>query len=455
MKEKNLTKILVILAIVIICLISFFGIYVRQSGVMNNILPEYTLSTNLGGLRRIRLTVSDETNTTVYDKDGNITEEGYNEDGSLKEGYTENVQKTNSDEALTKENYDEVKRILDARLKNFAVEDYTIRKNDKTGEFVIDLPENSITDEIISYLVHPGKFTVRDHDTSEVLMDNSYVKNANAVYSTTDSGTIAFLNIEFNQEGKQKLEEISKTYVESKDEEGNDTTKQIVLELDDEELLETYFSSPLTDGILQLSIGSQTTDSQEFTSYIRQAARIAALINDKAMPVEYELQDNMYISSYTYEEVALIALLVIASIIAISVIVYWCIKYKMNGAIAGLISIGYIAVLLIIVRYANVMISKEGIVGIVILLVAQFLFLNEILKKLIEPNAKKEVVKECYKKFAWYYLPIAIIAVVLTFASWISAASIGMILFWGLLILAAYDWILIELLLEVRKNKNA
>ena len=143
---------------------------------------------------------------------------------------------------LTVENYEKSKRIIEKRLKEYGVQDFNLRLNNNNGQIILELPENSNTDTLLANITYVGKFEILDSETKEVLLDYSKVKDAKAVYSNTDFGTRVFLSIEFNDEGKAKLEEITKTYIETTDEEGNKTTKEISINIDDETLLETYFS---------------------------------------------------------------------------------------------------------------------------------------------------------------------------------------------------------------------
>ena len=70
--SRKLKVILIILFIVLISLISFGGIFVQKAKNYENILPEYLLGMDLSGARHITLTVSDETEDVIYDKDGNV-----------------------------------------------------------------------------------------------------------------------------------------------------------------------------------------------------------------------------------------------------------------------------------------------------------------------------------------------------------------------------------------------
>lgn len=240
---------------------------------MKNVIPDYVLAMNLKGSRSIKLTPDKSTNEVVYDSQGNVATDGKNEDGTLKEGYTKEDQKVNPDEILTEENYELTKSIFEKRLKSFGIEDYKLRKDSKTGEITIEVLETSNVDNIISNLEYQGKFTIKDSETTEILLDSNNVKSARAVYRTEETGTSVYLEIEFNKEGKKKFEDITKEYIQTTDEDGNSITKKITINLDNEKLTETYFGRTISSGLLQLSIGNVSTDSETISNYIEQTSR--------------------------------------------------------------------------------------------------------------------------------------------------------------------------------------
>lgn len=448
MKKNVSLKILIILTIIAISLISFVGFYTKNKIEMVNVLPKYLLSMNLSGSREVTLKVSDDTEEIVYDNEGNVSEEGYDDEGNLKEGYTKVDEKINKDEVLTENNYVNAKVVLEERLQALGAEDYTVRQDLETGTITINLPEDSNTDKIVGNLTYKGKFEVVDSQTGEVLMTNHDVKESKAVYANTETGTSVYLNIEFNKEGKKKLEEITKTYIESTDEEGNDTTKKIKINLEDEQLLETYFSETITTGALQLTIGSASTDNETIASYIEQATQVASVITDNKMEVQYEIDSNTYYSALIGEKEIKVIIIVAATLIAIALIVL-LIKFRVNGLFASISYIGYVALLLLTLRYTNVVISLEGIMGMIVILIANCAFLNYILTKLKKnKELSSELIKESFIHYIWLLLPLLLISIVFTFIKYTPVASIGMIMFWGLVILFAYNYVITRTLLK-------
>lgn len=448
--KKNLgLKILTILVIIAICLISFVGVYKKDKGQMVNILPDYKLSINLSGSRTVRL-INDFTKEVIYDSEGNVATDGTNEDGTLKEGYTKKDEKVNKDEVLTKENYELSKEIIEKRLKANNVSDYILRQNTEDGSIMIEVSEDDNTNSLVSDLTYVGSFEIIDSETKEVLIDNSGIKRARAVYSDGNSGTTVYLSIEFNKEGTKKFEEITKTYISSVNEEGKTVTKKVTLNLDSQQLVETYFSEVITDGILQLSIGQSSTDSKTIQSYIEQASSVAALIDSGKMPIQYKLESNTYLSSSINEQVCKIAMYTLIVLIVIALI-YLCIKYKVNGMVLSISYIGYVALVLLALRYTNVSIAFETIVASLILLIVNYMFIKSILTKQQKEINVAENLKQTYLKYTSILFPLLIVGVVFTFMNWTAISSIGMVMFWGLIIMFIYNYIITKCLLSDRK----
>lgn len=107
---KLLGKISVVVIILLLSLISFAGIYVKDKNAMKNVIPEYKLGTDLYGARNILVKVDDSTTTKKYDSNGNLVENSSDKDEN-NENITEVEEKVNPDELRTAENYETVKNI--------------------------------------------------------------------------------------------------------------------------------------------------------------------------------------------------------------------------------------------------------------------------------------------------------------------------------------------------------
>ena len=379
---KLLGKISVVVIILLLSLISFAGIYVKDKNAMKNVIPEYKLGTDLYGARNILVKVDDSTTTKKYDSNGNLVENS-SEKNENNENITEVEEKVNSDELRTAENYETVKNIIEARLKYMNVEDYLLRFDESTGNISLEVPENSSTDYIAQYTITKGEFKIVDNDTSEVLLSNADLKEAKVQYSTSTSGTTVYLTIEFNKDAVEKLKNISNTYISSTDAEGKTTTKKVKMTLDDSTIISTYFQEEISTGIIQLSMGTSTNTS-EIQSNIQSASNMAVLLNTDPMPLTYKMETNRFVySDITAEtlKIVIVGLCIVALIMSICMVI----KFKKNGLMGVIADIGFTAVLLLAIRYGNVEISLAGIFAIAIAVIVEYivtgLILNEYSKK--------------------------------------------------------------------------
>ena len=451
---KLLGKISVVVIILLLSLISFAGIYVKDKNAMKNVIPEYKLGTDLYGARNILVKVDDSTTTKKYDSNGNLVENS-SEKNENNENITEVEEKVNSDELRTAENYETVKNIIEARLKYMNVEDYLLRFDESTGNISLEVPENSSTDYIAQYTITKGEFKIVDNDTSEVLLSNVDLKEAKVQYSTSTSGTTVYLTIEFNKDAVEKLKNISNTYISSTDAEGKTTTKKVKMTLDDSTIISTYFQEEISTGIIQLSMGTSTNTS-EIQSNIQSASNMAVLLNTDPMPLTYKMETNRFVySDITAEtlKIVIVGLCIVALIMSICMVI----KFKKNGLMGVIADIGFTAVLLLAIRYGNVEISLAGIFAIAIAVIVEYivtgLILNEYSKK-YEKEILIKNIKHLMGRIAICLVPFVVMAVTFALISWEEIASIGMILFWAIIIMIIYNTLMLVLKIFESNNGN-
>jgi preprotein translocase subunit SecD len=448
-KMKALKRTLIILLIILLALISFGGIYIQKTKFVENILPEYKLGPDFTGLRNIGLKVSDATKDIYYDLDGNVVdEEGKNT--------TKKEESVNKEENLTKDNYKKAKEIIEKRLEkikqvqytsagiveNKAIDYYTIKQNEETGKIELKLPENANTDMVLRYVATKGDFTIVD-DQDNVLMDNSYIKEANVGYSSTSSGVTVYLTIQFDKQGTEKLKEISNTFIKTTDEEGNDTTKKIKVKIDDSEMLNTYFTEEISNGMIQLSFGTATGNS--LATYAQEAKNLETLLNAGNLPIVYEADENHYVLSDINKDMLFIPAIVIMSLLVIGIIIL-IVKYKVKGLLGAISIIGYIATFLIIVRLTNVVITLEGVAGIITSIILEYISIMYALNKMKENTDL--TCNQCFTKFLPILVPIAISTVILCFVKWLPIYSFGMTMFWGIILVIVYNHVVTKLLVS-------
>lgn len=494
---KKVKIITMIVLIILITMVSFFGVYTQVQNRMENQVRNYALDMDLDGARYVRLSVNKESTEVIKDANGNEveTDEEMTDEQLAENGYTKESVPNNSEDVLTVENYEKSKKIISERLESQGVGEYEISLDNETGDILVQIPENNTTDTFVSNMNTVGKFEIIDADTKEVLMDNSDIKLVNVMYgsgSSTTSGTTVYLNIEFNKEGTKKLEEISNTYVESTDttnttsEDTNtttedttntetentstdnttddttsnetETTKEITLNIDDQEIMTTSFDEPIENGKLQLSMGSATTDVDTLQDNISQASSIASVLDSGNLPIQYDIESNEYIlSDITNTHIAYLALAV--GIVLLIGLIIFIIRYRVNGLLSVIAFIGLVSFYLLVIRYTNVSVSIQGIVGIIVTIILNYIFINKILStiKKSEDSKKletvKEGIKESYREFFIKLIPICLSVIVFCFINWTTISSFGMVMFWGITLIALYNYLITATMLKVKAEK--
>ncbi len=441
------------------------GVYSKKVNSYESVLPDYTLATELSGKRVTHFKINDGTEEKIYDNEGKeVTSipEGANE-----EDYRREEIKINPDENLTKENYKKAKEILQGRLKTLGVADYAVRLNEDTGDVIIELPDNIITDTILQYLLCKGDFSMQDSESKAELMKKSDIKSASVVYGNGQTGEVTvYLSIKFNKEGTQKLAEISKEYIKVEEEHEhneveNETTetvsdnqKKVSMIMEGTTFRTTYFGEEMKNGELTIAIGSGT-DNQTVYEYATQAQVYAMLLNNGEMPVEYNVENSEYIASNVNKTSLYIAIGVVLGI-AVILIIYLIAKYKTNGIIASISFIASIALLLLMIRYTNTTVSIGGLAAMLSLIVFDAYFIIRILNNIKENSSEENVKFITYATYLQRFdviLVFLIIAVVFTFMPEVQVFSIGMTLFYGIISLIISNLLLMRNMLIAKTEK--
>lgn len=451
---KKIQLVIKILAVALVVAIAFVGIYVQKQNRMENIVKNYSLGMDLEGARVIELKVSDEKKEITRDKDGKIVKDSdKKEDGD----YTTEEQPVNSDDVKNLDNYKKSKDIIEKRLKKLGVDNYVIKLDEETGTIVLEIPENDDTDHTVSNVSQAGKFQIVDsEDTENVLMDNSDIKTSNALYNTTTSGTVVYLNIEFNKQGKEKLKNISEEYkkIEDSDEsedsdsdsneenttEEKEKQKEITMKIDDNDMITTSFDETMENGSIQLSMGQASTDRSKISENIKNSSTIATILDTGNMPVVYETESNQYVATDITTDLMIKVGIVSIAIIGIALLVL-IIKYRKFGLLAVIEFLGFAALYSLLLRYTNVVITLEGIAAAGVIIVMNYIFNWRVLGKTKGCNGEERVkaYKDEFVAFCIKVIPICILSIVFCFTSWEPISSFGMTMFWGITLAALYN----------------
>ena len=451
MKKVKITTI--ILAIILIVLVAFGGVYIKTQNRMEDKVKEYSLGRELKGERLIELKVSD---------------------GST-EGKT-----APSEEEKNVENYETVKKTIEKRLKSLKAQDYTISLNKENGVIRVELPEDDQTDDLAYYLIASGKVEIKEKDTSTELLNEKMVKKAQYTYTSNADGEYqVYLEIALTEEGQAKIEEVKNDYAILKDDvdaieaknKSDNSSDESNTETNNTEEQKTETSTEETKKVAKLSIagtdydvdrieknkirvkmGSQTSNTTTVNNSMAKAAELTMLINSGKYPIDYEVQNNRFVHSDITNE----QLLYFAGAVAVILLVLFVIltiKYKSKGFLASISCIGFIALLLLVLRYTNVIITIEGIGAIILIILIDLKLSQMMLNKTKILNVVSEAVKSSYKELFLKLVPIMIVSIVFCFSGWTNLSSFGMIMFWGFILIAIYNIIVTEILLKLRENK--
>lgn len=435
--ERKLKIILWITIIILIALVSFAGVYIKDAGIFKNQLPNYLLASEFEGKRMTSFILEEGTEQTIYDKEGKAVREI--PEGANEEDYRKEVRDINPAETLTVENYKKVKEIFMARLHDLEIEDYRVRLDENTGKVVVELSDDKKTDQIIQYLLCKGDFSIADAETTEVLLDKSDIKDVKVLYSNANaSGVTVYLDIKFNKEGAKKLEEISKKYIKtentSEGENKSSSEKKVTLSIEGTEMMSTYFGEEITTGELTISLGSGT-DQETLQTYVDQGRFYAMLLNHEDMPLSYIVDASEEVTgNISLEEIYLLIGILIT--IFFLLVVYLIYRYKIDGILAGISMVAWLSILLLVLRYTKTQISLNAIAGIVVLMLVDTYLITKMLNSIKKDTDYENIHKATLRTYLAnkeIIIVTIVIGVIFTFMKLIGAYSFGMIIFYGVI----------------------
>lgn len=498
-KVKILT---IVLAIILVTLIAFGGIYVQTQNRMENKVKDYELGRELKSQRVIELKIKETSTDNSKENSSDETTDSENTEETEKSEETTSTENESTENKLTEKDYENAKKIMENRLQALGAQDYTISLDKENGTVRVELAENDNVDMYIYYLYSSQKITIKDTDSKDILLNDEMIKGAKYSYTSDSKGAYqVYEEIELTKDGQAKLNELLNDYAllatdvteienakkasesestktESTSEESTETTENTSTDEQNTESTETqstteetssnsettkktaklyvndttYDVSKLEKGKITVKIGSSSTNATSVNNNISKAAEIAMLENAGKLPADYEVDTNRYeYSSITQKEIIYFAIAMIA-ILVITLLVY-CVIYKKSGILASISFVGFVALFSLLIRYANVAISIEGISAIIVVMIINLIINREILSKTKKMNLVNEAVKATYKNVYLKLIPVGILTIVFCLAKWESLSSFGMIMFWGLVLTAIYNSTITRTLLNLKENK--
>ena len=476
-KVKILT---IVLAIVLVTLVAFGGVYIKTQNRMENKVKDYSLGRAIEGARiaEIKVAQSDEDS---------------------------GEQNT---ELLTEENYKIVKKTIENRLNKLNIEDYTISLNKQDGTIRVEFPEDENTDSYVYYLTAQAKVQIEEKaeetetdtstetedTTATELISDEMVKSAKYSYTQNVDGQYQVsLEITLTDEGQAKIQELSGTYaflateideIESAEEESEEESKEETENTEGTDAEETaedantesentenqetqeqtkkiasltiagteYDITKIDKNKITVTIGTPTSNTTSANNNIAIAAELEMLINAGKYPIEYELTANRYVySSISTEQLIYFGIAVLA--ITVVILLIFIVKYRKRGLLTSISYIGFVSLFLLILRYANVTITIEGIGGIIVVMIINLAFIKTILTRMQKMKMLDEAINYTYKNVFSKLIPVIILVIVFCLSGWANLSSFGMAMFWGLMLMAIYNILVTKTLLKLEEEK--
>lgn len=450
-KEGSLKLILAILVVVLLCLISLGGIYVKDKNIMKNVLPEYLLGMDLDTDTIIKLEVAkDEEDTskeTTEENNNANSEESSNqnsEQNSEQNGQAENI--------YTENNYKKSKEIFEKRLKSANIKQYTTRFDSETGNIILEVPSDTDT-TVLQNMFVVGKTEVKVSETNEVIINENNIKQITVgiddSYKSYGIGSVVKLDIEFTKEAKNKFQEMKNNYVIPKDEQGNETENNIVISIDGSNICsmkESEFLEVAVNGTLPLRYGDYTTDTETLNTTLKEANNIKNIVENGSLPVKYSIKytNDIHSNINKYGVISVFA------VIFTVMFIYLVFKYKLKGILSAVTILGFGSLLLLIIRLTNTQMSISGFVSIGIMLILQFIYL---IKLLSNEKITSKVFTEEIIEMSKMLIPAFIMSAVIAFGSVLEISCFGIVIFWGIITFEIFNNIITRAILTNVKSK--
>lgn len=486
--KKIIKNILIILFMVLISVLSFFGIYKLNAGEEKNIIRDYMYANDFNKYYEFVISPNrsaGEENVFI-DKDGNIVRPVPNneitqEEIELKEKQVDlgkikkltgdedakdyKVEKKayryNNPEVLNQEKFEETKNKIKKALADQKISSYNLREDLESGQLIFEVPQSEIKDptNISKLLTQSGKFEVVDAQTDKPYITNKDIKDAKLM-EHEQYGVI--LNVELKNDAKERFKEITQKYAdktqkikeeqekqktENPENKENPITKtqighvegapELAIKLSGGLLQRGGVPKAIDNGVIQLSLGKPDPKSDAYQKQIEEISVAYTGLKVGAKPVYYNIDSQKLVEGNANLEKAQNIFAVISGIflvMAISLVIF----FKKKGFLSALSLITYLALMLLVVRYTNIYITVSVIVGILLLYILQFILLVILNIKYKEQN-KIDLFGSYIKEYK-ELIVVLISAIILAFATFTELASYGKIVFLGMLLSLIYNY---------------
>ena len=171
-------------------------------------------------------------------------------------------------------------------------------------------------------------------------------------------------------------------------------------------------------------------------------------------PVKYKIAAEEYVNSTVNKNVILGVMIGIA-VLLVAISIYFIIKYKVKGLLSIIGTFTNIALFTILIRLTNISISMNSIAGIVGLIIINTYLINNILKEL---ENKDKTFGENIKKAYFNTINVLIISlfifVVFAFNKMAVISAMGLLMFWGWIIVVLGNLLFTVPMLAIRTKEE-
>ena len=362
----------------------------------------------------------------------------------------------NPEEVLTEDNYKISKNMIEGYLKAANISEYKIKENEKTGQIIVSVPETKkianltsdpITDEksdtqraksVESILSTTGSFEVKDSITGKVYLTEKHIKEAKAnIYQ----GYGVILDIKLNDEGKKILSDVSRKYVQE-EKDGKKYEKKATVTVAGMELVKATFAEPMDEGLMQINLGNGYGKNKDvITAIYGEAKRLENALKVGKTPIKYNVEqktsgikENI---NYKNAKIILIVILTVMLILALSLVF----KHGLKGLYAMLVNISFVVILLLAIRYTDVVVTIPSLVAVVVAYILEYVILLKYLQNTKENDY--EIADEVVDTLKYTFILI-ISSIILSFSHNILLSSFAMTLFIAIILLFTHNYIFVK-----------
>lgn len=322
MKKKNVVKLLIsVLIIAVLTYLAIFGLKIGNKTIIKNVKEIKTGLDISGGV------------TIIY--------QANSEDGT----------------EITEEDLQKSVAVIRKRLEKVNIFDYIVRTDIATSQIYIEIPTNTNDTtvdplEAVKGLDKTAKVEFRDPD-GNVLLSGDDIKSAKYSNEAVDSTGLPSPHVvlTFSEVGSKKFSDSTEKLV----------GKTMGIYLDDEEISAPSVNEKIESNIAIITMAT----TKSYDERKAEAENLAMLIDSGALPFNLTVISKEYVGPYIGQKALEVSIK--AGIIALTIVfIIMIVVYKMQGLVADIALVSYMAIMLLILSSTGISLTLPGIAGIIL-----------------------------------------------------------------------------------------